>query len=107
MLLSLPTIRIMGIVVPSRHLLLQLFLRTLPNVLIASLFYFHILPLHPPPFFFSHSSGVKHFGVQACIAAISAFSVLFTNRCRINVVFWANWGETMIASNIWPQPPGE
>lgn len=61
--------------------------------------------LAPCFFFFSHSSGVKHLGVQACIAAISCFKAPFTNRCLAKVVFFANCGETMMASYIWPQPP--
>ena len=48
---------------------------------------------------FSHSSGVKHFGVQACMTAISAFKAVFTRRCRANVVFFVKSGETMVASN--------
>jgi hypothetical protein len=51
-------------------------------------------------FLLSHSSGVKHFGVQACIAAISCFSAVLTSRCLASAIFFANWGETMTASNI-------
>lgn len=73
----------------------------------------HTLSLHPlaqnppydPPCRFSHSSGVKHFGVQAWMAAISSFSAELTNRCRASVVFFANWVETIMASKAWPQPP--
>lgn len=56
-------------------------------------------------FFFSHSSGVWHFGVHACIAAISSFRVLLTSRCRASVVFLANSGDTIMASYICPHPP--
>jgi len=56
-------------------------------------------------FFFSHSSGVWHFGVQACIAAISSLSAALTKRCRASVVFLVNCGDTIMASYIWPQPP--
>jgi hypothetical protein len=56
-------------------------------------------------FFFSHCSGVKHFGVQACIRAISSFNAVFTSRCRASVVFFSNCGDTIVASKAWPQPP--
>jgi hypothetical protein len=57
-------------------------------------------PLQAPDCFFAHSSGVKHFGVQAWMAAISSLSVPLTSRCRANVVFFANCADTIIASNI-------
>lgn len=55
--------------------------------------------------FFSHSSGVKHLGVQACIAAISSFNAELTRRCRARLFFFSNSGDTIIALNAWPQPP--
>lgn len=55
-------------------------------------------PTPPCACFLSHSSGVKHFGVQACIAAISAFSAELTNRWRARVVFLAKWFDTITAS---------
>lgn len=39
------------------------------------------------------------------MAAISSFRVELTSLCRASVVFFAKCGDTMIASNIWPQPP--
>jgi hypothetical protein len=56
-------------------------------------------------FFLSHSSGVWHFGVHACIAAISSLSAALTSRCRASVVFLVNCGDTIMASYIWPHPP--
>lgn len=58
-----------------------------------------------PLCFFCHSSGVKHFGVQACMAAISAFNAELTSRCRAKVVFFSNCEETIMALKAWPQPP--
>lgn len=55
--------------------------------------------------FFCHSSGVKHLGVQACMAAISAFNAELTSRCRASVFFFSNCEETMMALKAWPQPP--
>lgn len=54
---------------------------------------------------FSHSSGVKHFGVQAWIAAISVFKAAFTSRWRARLVFFAKSGETIFAWKDDPQPP--
>lgn len=54
---------------------------------------------------FSHSSGVKHFGVQAWIAAISVFKAAFTSRWRARLVFFAKTGETILAWKDDPQPP--
>jgi len=71
-----------------------------PRLLVVTHPLYRVLQDYTCPLFFSHSSGVKHFGVHACIAAISSLSVLFTNRCLANVVFFAKWEETMIASNI-------
>lgn len=55
-------------------------------------------PTPPCACFLSHSSGVKHFGVQACIAAISAFSAELTSRWRARVVFLAKLFDTIMAS---------
>lgn len=55
--------------------------------------------------FFSHSSGVKHFGVHACMAAISVFRAELTSRCRARLFFFSKSGDTIIAWNAWPQPP--
>jgi len=66
-------------------------------------------PLHQSrtnsPLLLSHSSSVKHFCDQACTPAISSFNAAFAARCRISVVLPLNTGDTIIASNIWPQPP--
>jgi hypothetical protein len=48
---------------------------------------------------------VKHFGVQAWMAATSAFKAVFTSLCLANVVFFSKSGETMMAEYAWPQPP--
>jgi hypothetical protein len=55
---------------------------------------------------FSHSSGVWHLALHACIAAISSLSAAFTARCRFSELRPENWGETMSDVNDWPQPPG-
>lgn len=52
----------------------------------------------PCPCFRFHSSGVKHLGVQACMAAISALRAALTRRCRARVVFLSKSGETILAS---------
>ena len=60
---------------------------------------------HAPLDLFSHSAGVKHFGVHACMAAISSLSAELTSRCRARVVFFSNRGDTMTASKDCPHPP--
>lgn len=42
------------------------------------------------PCLLAHSSGVKHFGVHACIAAISVFSAELTILCLARVFFFSN-----------------
>lgn len=59
----------------------------------------------PPSF--SHSSGVLHFAVQACMEAISSLSAALTRRCLLRELSPWNWGETMRVVNAWPQPPVE
>lgn len=54
----------------------------------------------------SHSSGVRHFAVQAWIAAISSLSAALTQRWRLRELRPSNWGETMRALKAWPHPPG-
>jgi hypothetical protein len=39
------------------------------------------------------------------MAAISSLSAVLTSRCRASVVFFVNWGDTIMASYICPQPP--
>lgn len=59
----------------------------------------------PPSF--SHSSGVLHLAVQACMEAISSLSAALTRRCLLRELSPWNWGETMRVVNAWPQPPVE
>lgn len=44
-------------------------------------------------------------GVQAWIAAISAFRTELTSRCLASMVLLSNCGETIIAWKACPQPP--
>lgn len=53
----------------------------------------------------SHSSGVWHFAVQACMAAISARRAALTRRWRLSDERPWKRGETMSVVKAWPQPP--
>ena len=55
---------------------------------------------------FAHSSGVWHLALHAWMLLISSRRAALTRRWRLSELSPENCGDTMMAVNAWPQPPG-